>query len=69
MLKVLEKNPLRYRPPKKGSPGSHKRLTSEAGYPDIPWWAHDKDQLRPSVVKSILVDGVGLTETEARKLV
>lgn len=69
MLAVLKRKPLRYRVLKGGSGGSHRRLVSDAGYADIPWWAHDKDQLKASVVKSILVDAVGLTEAEARKLV
>ena len=69
MLAILRRKPLEYRVKGKRGGGSHKRLISAAGYPDIPWWAHDKDELKPSVVRSILVDGVGLTEAEARKLV
>lgn len=68
MMAVLRRKPLKYRRPPGGS-GSHTTLKSGAGYPDIPWWAHDKDELRPSVVRAILVDGVGLSESEARKLV
>jgi hypothetical protein len=69
MMAVLSRRPLKYRRPKGGKGGSHTKLKSEAGYPDIPWWAHDKEQLRPSVVKAILVESVGLSEAEARKLV
>ncbi len=70
LLAVLARKPLCYAAkPGKRRKGSHRHLVSSAGYPDIGFWAHDKDTLKGSVVKDILVKQVGLTESEARKLV
>jgi predicted RNA binding protein YcfA (HicA-like mRNA interferase family) len=67
MLAVLERKPLEYC--EKRRKGSHRHLESEAGYPPIAFWAHDKHTLKGSVVREILVNQVGLSEDEARKLV
>lgn len=67
MLAILERKPLEYR--EKRRKGSHRRLASANGYPEIAFWAHDKDTLKGSVVREILVNQVGLSEDEARKLV
>lgn len=70
MLAVLQGKPLRYKEkPGKKRKGSHRHLVSDAGYPDIAFWCHDKDSLKGSVVKHILVNDVGLSEAEARELV
>lgn len=67
MLAILKRKPLLYTEKKRK--GSHRHLVSEAGYPDIGFWCHDKDTLRGSVVRDILVNQVGLSPEEARKLV
>jgi hypothetical protein len=70
MLAILKREPLAYREkPGKKRKGSHRHLVSPNGYPDIGFWCHDKDTLRGSVVRDILVNQVGLSEREARKLV
>ncbi|HET8862568.1 MAG TPA: hypothetical protein VFM94_04895 [Solirubrobacterales bacterium] len=70
MLAVLERKPLLYSEKAgKKRKGSHRHMVSSVGYPDVAFWAHDKDTLRGSVVKEILVKQVGLSESEARKLV
>lgn len=67
MLAILKRKPLCYSV--KSQKGSHRKLVSSTGYRDIQFWCHDGHTLKGSVVKSILVEGVGLSETEARKLV
>jgi predicted RNA binding protein YcfA (HicA-like mRNA interferase family) len=70
VLAVLKRKPLLYvEKPGKKRKGSHRHLVSSAGYPDVGFWAHDKDTLKGSVVKNILVKQVGLSEEDARKLV
>jgi predicted RNA binding protein YcfA (HicA-like mRNA interferase family) len=67
MLAVLERKPLEYKETRRK--GSHRRLVSDNGYPDIGFWCHDKDTLKGSVVRDILVNQVGLSEDEARDLI
>lgn len=67
MRKLLEREPLCYR--EERCSGSHRRFESDNGYPPVGFWAHDKDELKPSVVREILLRQVGLTEEEARKLI
>ena len=70
MLAILKRSPLLYSEKAgKKRKGSHRHLVSSAGYPEVSFWAHDKDTLKGSVVKEILVKQVGLSESEARKLV
>ncbi|MEA2362593.1 MAG: hypothetical protein QOD71_1738 [Thermoleophilaceae bacterium] len=70
MLRILQRKPLEYEEkPGKKRKGSHRHLVSKAGYPDIAFWCHDTDELKGSVVRDILVNQVGLTESEARDLV
>jgi hypothetical protein len=70
VLGILKRKPLLYvEKPGKKRKGSHRHMTSSEGYPDIGFWAHDKDTLSGSVVKDILVKQVGLSESEARKLI
>lgn len=69
MLAILKRKPLQYdEKPGKKRKGSHRHLVSSGGYPDIAFWCHDKDTLRGSVVREILVKQVGLTDDEARAL-
>jgi hypothetical protein len=66
MLAILERKPFEYRQkPGKKRKSSHRHLVSPNGYPDIGFWCHDKDTLRGSVVKEILVKQIGLSEAEA----
>jgi hypothetical protein len=66
LLAVLRRKPLSYRQkPGKKRKGSHWHLVSPNDYPDVAFWCHDKDTLKGSVVRTILVSGVGLTEAEA----
>jgi len=67
MLAILRRNPLSYEVVRQK--GSHRRLESDAGYPPIGFWCHDREELSGSVVKEILVKQVGLSEAEARTLV
>ena len=70
MLALLQREPLAYEEKKgKRRTGSHRHLVSRNGHPDIGFWCHDKDTLKGSVVREILVKQVGLPESEARKLV
>lgn len=70
MLAILKAKPLEYEEKKgKKRKGSHRHLVSRAGYPDIAFWCHDKDTLKGSVVRHILVNDVGLSEAAARELV
>ena len=70
MLAILRAKPLEYEEkPGKKRKGSHRHLVSRAGYPDIGYWCHDKETLKGSVVRDILINQVGLSESEARKLV
>jgi hypothetical protein len=69
MLRILSRKPLEYEEkPGKTRKGSHRHLVSAAGYPDIGFWCHDRDTLRGSVVRDILVNQVGLSEEDAREL-
>jgi len=70
MLAVLKAKPLEYEEkPGKKRKGSHRHLVSRAGYQDVGFWCHDKDSLKGSTVRDILVNQVGLSESEARELV
>lgn len=74
LLRVLLREPLAYEVKKKqGSRRrkgtSHRKLESRNGYPDVLFSFHDKQTIPGGVVKKILIEDVGLTETEARKLV
>lgn len=65
---MLKRAPLRYGSVGRGSPGSHTRLTSTAGYPDLIFSFHDGQTLSPGLVRKILVKDVGLSEEEALTL-
>lgn len=67
MLAILRRKPLSYTVVRQK--GSHRRLESDAGYPPIGFWCHDRKTLPGSVVKEILTKQVGLSETEAIDLI
>ena len=64
LRRVLARAPLSYRS-KRSPGGSHIRLTSAAGYPELTWAHHDRATLPPGLVRKILVEQVGLSEEEA----
>jgi predicted RNA binding protein YcfA (HicA-like mRNA interferase family) len=64
-LAVLERKPLNYRVVRQA--GSHRRLRSP-DYPPLTFAFHDRATIPPSGVRKTLVDEVGLSEIEARKL-
>lgn len=63
MLAVLAREPLGYEVARQS--GSHRKLVSRNGYPDLRFWAHDGATLAPGVVREILVKKVGLSEEDA----
>ena len=62
LLRILMKNPLNYRIMR--TRGSHRTLISN-GRPRILFSYHDSEELSGFKVKKILVNGVGLSESEA----
>jgi predicted RNA binding protein YcfA (HicA-like mRNA interferase family) len=65
LLRVLTREPLGYRVMRRS--GSHRRLEA-SGRPPITFSFHDRQTIRPAMVKRILCDQVGLSEEEALKL-
>ncbi len=65
LLRVLQAEPLRYRVVRQS--GSHRRLEAP-GHPTITFAFHDNQTIRPSTVKDILCNQVGLPEKVARAL-
>ena len=66
-LSILKREPLKYLVVRQN--GSHKVLESANGYPKLGLSYHDKDTVPPGVVKEYLIERIGLSEEEARKLV
>jgi hypothetical protein len=66
-MKVLKRKPLCYRVA--SQTGSHRKLRSEAGYPDLDFAFHDGVEIGPVMVHRILVDRVGLSVDEAKELI
>jgi predicted RNA binding protein YcfA (HicA-like mRNA interferase family) len=66
MLAILQRSPLKYSVAH--MVGSHRKLVSAGGYPDIRYAFHDSVTLPGSIVKEILVNRIGLTEQEALNL-
>ncbi len=66
LLAVLRREPLGYEILRQK--GSHRRLRSRNGHPDIGFSFHDGTTIPPGLVKKVLVGDVGLSEDEARKL-
>jgi predicted RNA binding protein YcfA (HicA-like mRNA interferase family) len=66
LLRILCREPLGYEIARQS--GSHRKLESRNGYPDL-WFAfHDGVTVPGGAVKKILVKDVGLDENEARNL-
>lgn len=65
LLRVLSRKPLGYRVVRQS--GSHRRLKAP-GRPPITFSFHDNQTVRPGTVKRILCNQVGLSESEALKL-
>ncbi|HEV3070259.1 MAG TPA: type II toxin-antitoxin system HicA family toxin [Solirubrobacteraceae bacterium] len=65
LLRLLQAEPLRYRVVRQS--GSHRKLEA-LGHPTIVFAFHDNQTIRPSTVKDILCNQVGLTEKDARAL-
>lgn len=66
LMAILRREPLLYRVVR--SRGSHRTLTSAAGYPELRFSFHDRATLAPGVVRKVLTHDVGLTEREALDL-
>lgn len=66
LLAILRREPLGYEILRQR--GSHRRMRSRNGYPDIGFSFHDGVSLPPGLVKKVLVGDVGLSEDEARNL-
>jgi predicted RNA binding protein YcfA (HicA-like mRNA interferase family) len=62
---MLQGEPLRYRVVRQN--GSHRRLESPR-HPTIVFAFHDNQTIRPSTVKDILCNQIGLPEKDAREL-
>jgi predicted RNA binding protein YcfA (HicA-like mRNA interferase family) len=65
LLSILGARPLSYRIVRQS--GSHRRMEAE-GRPSLTFAFHDRDTIPGGMVRKILVDQVGLDESEARKL-
>jgi predicted RNA binding protein YcfA (HicA-like mRNA interferase family) len=65
LLRVLQAEPLRYRVVRQS--GSHRRLEAP-DHPTLAFAFHDGQTIRPSTVKDILCNQVGLQEKDARAL-
>jgi predicted RNA binding protein YcfA (HicA-like mRNA interferase family) len=65
LLRVRQAEPLGYRVVRQR--GSHRKLEA-ANYPPIVFSFHDSQTIRPSTVKDILCNQVGLAEQDARAL-
>lgn len=65
LLRVLQAKPLGYRVVRQS--GSHRKLEAP-GRPVLTFAFHDSQSIRPSTVKDILCNQVGLPEAEALAL-
>jgi predicted RNA binding protein YcfA (HicA-like mRNA interferase family) len=67
LRRVLEREPLAYSAAT-GTGGSHTKLMSANGYPELLFAFHDGQTLPPGLVRKILVKDVGLTPEAALAL-
>jgi predicted RNA binding protein YcfA (HicA-like mRNA interferase family) len=65
LLAVLEREPLNYRVVRRV--GSHRRMKAPH-HPPLTFAFHDRATIPPKGVRKTLLDEVGLSETQARKL-
>jgi predicted RNA binding protein YcfA (HicA-like mRNA interferase family) len=63
LLRVLKRKPLNYYVPTQE--GSHRKMKSTAGYPDLLLSFHETQTLAPGLVRKIMVKDVGLTPEQA----
>jgi predicted RNA binding protein YcfA (HicA-like mRNA interferase family) len=66
LLAVLAREPLAYEVARQK--GSHRKLRSRNGYPDLTFSWHDRATIPPGLVRRTLVDRVGLNEDQALSL-
>jgi predicted RNA binding protein YcfA (HicA-like mRNA interferase family) len=62
-LRLLKRDPLGYKETARS--GSHRKLESPNGYPDLRFSFHDKTEVGGTMIKEVLVGQVGLDESEA----
>ncbi|MHC9540330.1 MAG: type II toxin-antitoxin system HicA family toxin [Vulcanimicrobiota bacterium] len=67
LFAILSRSPLNYCTVY--SKGSHKKLVSASGYPDLRYAFHDNETISGGLVRDILCDDVGLSEVEAFNLI
>jgi predicted RNA binding protein YcfA (HicA-like mRNA interferase family) len=67
LLAVLQREPLGYEIVRQR--GSHRRLRSRNGFPDVAFSYHSGASIPPGAVRKVLVGDVGLSEDDARRLV
>lgn len=67
LLALLQREPLGYEIVRQR--GSHRKLRSRNGHPDIGFSFHGPITLPGGLVRKILVGDVGLSEDEARRLI
>lgn len=66
LMRLLAREPLNYEVERVR--GSHKRLKSRSGYPELGLAFHDKDTVAPGLVRKILTKDVGLSLEDALRL-
>lgn len=66
LIALLRREPLAYEIVRQK--GSHRKLRSRNGHPDIGFSFHDGVTLPGGLVRKVLVGEVGLSEDEARRL-
>lgn len=66
LFALLMKTPLNYTVERQK--GSHRRLVSDNGHPPLTFAFHDNQDIPRGLVRSILTNGVGLTENDALAL-
>jgi predicted RNA binding protein YcfA (HicA-like mRNA interferase family) len=67
LLTILMRKPLEYKIIHQV--GSHRKLISPNGYPNIIFSYHDKITVSPNAIKDMLINEIGLTEKEALGLI
>ena len=67
LFAVLQRAPLEYEVVAQS--GSHRKLRSAKGYPDIKFSWHDQQEIPPGLVRRYLTVKVGLPEDEARRII
>lgn len=67
LLRVLLREPLGYEVARQS--GSHRKLKSRNGYPDLGFSFHDGATVPSRAVKKILTKDIGLDEEKARELI